>query len=74
MMKITVKIDGMMCGMCQSHIADVIRQGFDGVRVKASWSRGQAVIISKADISDDRLQKTIDQTGYRFISAVHKTA
>ena len=26
MNKITVKIDGMMCGMCESHVNDAIRR------------------------------------------------
>ena len=26
MEKITVKIDGMMCGMCESHMNDTFRQ------------------------------------------------
>lgn len=28
MIKTTLKIDGMMCGMCESHMNDVIRQNF----------------------------------------------
>ena len=28
MNKITVKIDGMMCGMCESHVNDAIRRAF----------------------------------------------
>ena len=28
MIKTTLKIDGMMCGMCESHMNDVIRINF----------------------------------------------
>ena len=28
MIKTTLKIDGMMCGMCESHINDTIRNSF----------------------------------------------
>ena len=28
MQKITLEIDGMMCGMCESHINDAIRKAF----------------------------------------------
>jgi len=28
MMKITLKIDGMMCGMCESHVNDTLRKAF----------------------------------------------
>lgn len=28
MVKTTLKIDGMMCGMCESHVNDAIRNAF----------------------------------------------
>ena len=28
MIKTTLKIDGMMCGMCEAHMNDVIRKNF----------------------------------------------
>ena len=28
MVKITLKIDGMACGMCESHVNDTIRKNF----------------------------------------------
>ena len=31
-----VKIDGMMCGMCESHINDAIRNAFAVKKVSAS--------------------------------------
>ena len=28
MIKTTVKVDGMMCGMCESHVNDAVRKAF----------------------------------------------
>ena len=28
MIKTTVKVDGMMCGMCESHVNDAVRRAF----------------------------------------------
>ena len=28
MTQITIKIDGMMCGMCESHVNDAVRRAF----------------------------------------------
>ena len=28
MQKITVKIDGMICGMCEAHVNDAVRKAF----------------------------------------------
>ena len=46
MYQITLGIDGMMCGMCESHINDVIRSKFSVKKVTASHSKGEAVILT----------------------------
>ncbi len=66
MMKITVKVDGMMCGMCESHINDAVRRAFPDIKkVSSSRSKGETVIITENDIADDKLLKTIGDTGYK---------
>ena len=44
MIKTTVKVDGMMCGMCEAHINDAIRRNFNVKKVKSSHSKGETVI------------------------------
>ena len=68
MKKYTVKIDGMMCGMCEAHINDAIRAAFpDAKKVKASHSKGIASFISEG-IDENKLREVIDGTGYTFVS------
>ena len=50
MIKTTLKIDGMMCGMCESHINDVIRKNFKIKKVTSSARDGETVIISEEPI------------------------
>ncbi len=69
MIKITVKIDGMMCGMCESHINDAFRRSFDVKKVSSSHSKGQSEIITDKDIPDSKIKAVIEDTGYTFISA-----
>ncbi len=70
MKKITVKIDGMMCGMCEAHICDTIRRAFPSAKkVSASRKRGEATFLFENDIDMEALKKTIDDTGYVFVSA-----
>jgi copper chaperone CopZ len=64
MNKITVKIDGMMCGMCESHVSDAIRQVFPVKKVTASHSKGEAVILTETDITEQQLHTVLDPTGY----------
>ena len=52
MTKITVKIDGMMCGMCESHINDAIRKAFPVKKVTSSHSKGETIIISEQDVDE----------------------
>ena len=66
MMKITVKVDGMMCGMCESHINDAVRRAFPDIKkVSSSRGKGETVIVTENDITDDKLQKVIGDTGYK---------
>lgn len=67
-----VKIDGMMCGMCESHINDAIRNAFSVKKVSASHSKGEADIISEEPIDEAKLRKTITKTGYDFVSMTSK--
>jgi copper chaperone CopZ len=66
----TVKIDGMMCSMCEAHICETIRRAFpDARKVKASRVRGEATFVTEEPADAVKLEKAITETGYRFISA-----
>lgn len=69
MVKIILKIEGMMCGMCESHINAAIRKHFDVKKVKSSHKKGQTVVVSYEKIDLKALKKVIDETGYTLISA-----
>jgi copper chaperone CopZ len=64
MNQITVKIDGMMCGMCESHINNAIRTAFPVKKVTSSHSKGVATILSEAPITEQQLRDTLAPTGY----------
>ncbi len=64
MVKTTVHIDGMVCGMCESHINDVIRQNFDVTKVKSSCKKGITVMISSHRLDNNLLKEVIKNTGY----------
>ena len=64
MKKITVEIDGMMCGMCESHMNDLIRQKFNVKKVSSSHSKGTTEIISEESLDEDKLREEITGIGY----------
>lgn len=67
MIKITVKVDGMMCGMCENHVNDAVRKAFPVKKVTSSHSKGQTVILTEDDISEEQLRAAIGQTGYQVL-------
>ena len=68
MVQTTLKIDGMMCGMCESHINDAIRKDFSVKKVTASHSKGTCVVLSDDALDETRLRDTIDATGYTLLN------
>ena len=74
MYKVTVKIDGMACGMCEAHICDTIRRAMpDAKKVKASAKRGEAVFASEEKPDAEALAKAISDTGYTYVSSSCET-
>ena len=68
MQKITLKIDGMMCGMCESHINDTVRQHFAVQKVTSSHTKGETVILAERAPDEAELRKVIAATGYELKS------
>ena len=68
MLKITVKIDGMQCGMCEAHVNGAIRGAFPDKKVSSSHTKNQAVILTEQDISEQELKAVLDATGYHLVT------
>ena len=64
MIKTTLTIDGMKCGMCEAHVNDVIRRNFNIKKVKSSHSKNQTVILSEGLLDSEQLIKVIGADGY----------
>ena len=67
MQKITVKIDGMMCGMCEAHINEAVRRAFPVKKVTSSHTKGETVILTEGGLDEAALRAAIDATGYRVL-------
>ena len=69
MEKITVKIEGMMCGMCEAHINDVIRRIYPKAKkLVVARKRNEAAFVSDEPVDEETLRKSIAETGYTFVS------
>ena len=65
MVQITLKIDGMACGMCESHVNDAVRAKFPVKKVTSSHTKGETVILSEQEIGEEALRAVIEPTGYK---------
>ena len=68
MVKTTLKIDGMMCGMCESHVNEAIRRDFKVKKVTSSHAKKETEIISEDALNEEKLKAVIEETGYQLLS------
>lgn len=69
MIKTTLKIDGMMCGHCEAHVNDTVRNNFDVKKVTSSHKSGTAEIISEQALDAEKLKAAIEKDGYKVLSS-----
>jgi len=63
MIKTVLKIDGMMCGMCESHMNDVVRKSCSPKKVNSSAKNGETVVISEAPLDIPYLKQLLAESG-----------
>ena len=65
MNKVVMKIDGMMCGMCEAHVNDAIRKAVPSAKkVTASRRKKEASFLTEENVDAAALKAAIDATGY----------
>ena len=70
MYKTTVKIDGMMCGMCESHINNAIRNKIIVKKISSSHKKGETVIISESKLTSEMITSALDGSGYHVMNVI----
>ena len=75
MKKITVKIEGMKCPMCEAHTNECVKSNFKVKSVESSHKDMETVIIADASIDHEILQSTIEEkTGYKVLEIFEEEA
>ena len=69
MYKMTLKIEGMACGMCESHVNDSIKNNFDVDEVISSHEDGLTVIRSKEELDTETVKSVVAEEGYTVVSS-----
>ena len=66
MTKTVLKIDGMMCGMCEAHVNEAIRKAFQVKKVTSSHTKKETEIISEEPLDEELIRTTVAATGYKL--------
>lgn len=64
MIKTTLEIEGMACGMCEAHVNDAVRKAFPVKKVTSSHAKGRTEIISDRPLDEGKLKAAVSATGY----------
>ena len=69
MIRTTLIIEGMMCGMCEVHICETIRKAVPTAKkVSASRGKKEASFVSEEAVDANALKDAINATGYTCLS------
>ena len=65
MIRTTVQVSGMRCGMCEAHVNDAVRAAFRVKKVTSSRKTGQTVILSETPLNPEQpdAEKRIEPDG-----------
>lgn len=64
MLKITLEVEGMRCGMCETHVNDVVRR-MDGVKkVRSFHAKGRTEVITEDGVNIELIKEAIAKQGY----------
>lgn len=68
MVQYTLKIDGMMCGMCESHVNDAVRKALpQAKKVASSHLKKRTTFVADAPVDEAALRAAVDATGYTVL-------
>ena len=64
MVKVTVNVEGMMCGHCEAHVNEAIKKAFGAEDVVSSHESNTTVFTAPEKVDEDKVRQTIKDAGY----------
>ena len=64
MVKVTVNVEGMMCGHCEAHVNEAIKKAFGAEDVVSSHESNTTVFTAPKRVDEDKIRATIKEAGY----------
>ena len=70
MKEIILKVEGMQCGMCESHVNDAVRKAANVKKVTSSHVEGKTVVVCDDSIDAQIVKNAIQKDGYNVSEVV----
>ena len=64
MLKITLEVEGMRCGMCETHVNDVVRRVEGVTKVASSHAKVRMEVLAEDSVDIMRIKAEITAQGY----------
>ena len=64
MLKITLEVEGMRCGMCETHVNDVVRRVEGVKKVASSHAKGRTEVVAEDSVNIALIKEAIAKQGY----------
>ena len=64
MIKIFLDVDGMMFGMCEAHINDIVRKTTKIEKIKSNHRKKETIIVIENDNDLNKIIEAIKSLGY----------
>lgn len=65
--KTTIKVEGMMCNMCEAHVNDAVRAAVSSSKVNSSHKKGITEVITEKEPDETVLREAVEKDGYKVL-------
>lgn len=70
MLTMKIKVDGMMCAHCASHVEKALKELKGVKKAEVGLKEGTATIESKAPLEEGAIKAAIEEAGYKFAGKI----
>ena len=68
MIRYTVNVEGMMCGNCEKHVNEAVKENFRVKKVTSDFQNKTTEIITAEELDEEKLFAVIGEAGYKAVS------
>ena len=69
MYKVTLRVEGMLCGACETHVNEAVRKVVNAKKVKSSHVKNETVIITEEEVNVVAIKSAVSALGYSVTDA-----